>query len=197
MKVANDATLSYGHAAWSTTELLNADGQADPTKKENAKYKAFNNMKVAYLRLDNMDRGTNSVLQPASANDRGSDTLFELMQRTSTTKLNLVSGQSTPGQLATGALVSTCGNPWSINGKGGSAFWQRIGGTFTSQWSCGYGSDSNGADTGAESAGFGLRDSTWGPFVHASKGFGTRQAHDYDNSAGGGQVYANGAIWVA
>ena len=201
MKVAADGTLHYKHTAWSSSVLLNmkkaSDGTTypgdpsdpgDATTIANAKYEAFNRLRVGSLRLDNMNRGTHTVVQPSKPTDRNRYTLLELMQRAGSTALTFSSGESTPFKLVTGGSVTTCGNTWSINGRGGRNFWQRIGGTFSHQWQCNYGTDSNGANTGAESAGFGLLDETWKPWVHAQKGFGTRQAHDYNTVAGGGQV---------
>ena len=59
-----------------------------------------------------------------------------------------------------------------------------------------YGADSLGYSTGAEGAGFGVWDESWGPFTGAKKGFGIRQAHDYTDASCGGQRYSNGAIWA-
>lgn len=195
-QVKADDTLHYAHAAWTSSTLLDGADGGDATTKKNAKYPAFNDVKVGSLRLDNMDRGTHSVVQPASSTDRSVLSLLELMQRSTTTALTYRSGQPTPFMLATDSSATSCGNAWSINGVGNYAFWQRIGGTFASNWDCSYGTDSNGAKTGAESAGFGLLDSQWGPFLNAKRGFGTRQAHDYDGVLGGGQLAANGALWV-
>jgi len=202
MKLANDATLYYDHIAWNTDNVLNADSP-DATTTANAKYEPFNSVKMSYLRLTNMDADIHTVLQPKVSGDRGTYTLLELMQRSGgsmTTAMSYVSGKTTPHLLATdhSSTPGTCGEVWNINSKStSSSFWIRIGGTFASTWGCNYGADSNNAATGAEGAGFGIRDNQWGPYVNALKGFGVRQAHDYTNAPGGGQTKANGAIWIA
>ena len=199
MKVKADSTLHYKHSAWTTTALLDGDDGGDATTKKNAKYPAFNLIKgITALKVVNLDSGEHTVL--SLMNNAGKHTLLELMQRSSTTALSPISGKTTPLNLAAGLTQgSTCGNAWNINGQSNEdKMYQRIGGTFTYTWGCNYGKDTNGNSMGAEGAGFGLLDEQWGPFNHAKKGFGVRQAHDYTALSGGsGQDYVNGAIYVA
>ena len=203
MRVKDDKTFEYNNNVWTTSNTVN-DGTPsdDASAVENAKYPAFNTMKVSLLRLHNYDLDLDTVLKPP-ASDIGSTTLLSMLKRGSSTKLSVVSGAASPVELAIGESHTTsarhkyCGWPWNINGKGSNNFWQRIGGTFVGSWDCSYGSDSNGYATGAAAAGFGLRDNTWSPFNHAIRGFGIRQAHDsVAYPSGKGQMYANAAIWA-
>ena len=55
----------------------------------------------------------------------------------------------------------------------------RLGGWFNIIWAAtNYGVDAKNNQITPESAGFGLTDNSWSPFVHANRSFGIRSAHD-------------------
>jgi hypothetical protein len=186
---ATTNTLEYNSNLWTTANVLN---NASPTVNwENAKYQSFNDLPMSELLLKS--QGGNDVhLQVPQADN----TLLSWFQRSNTTLLTVVGGSPNANHLVNGTSPTICGTPYRINGKGGYNFWVRLGGFWSYSWNCGYGNDSAGQPTGAESAGFGLRDDTWSPFVNALRGFGLRQAHDYNTAPGGGQVATGGAIYV-
>jgi hypothetical protein len=202
MTTAADATLEYNSAYWTNSATYNANSPAAKAGVS-AKYDAFNKMPVSALKLDNLDSGAYTILTLPKAN-KGS-TMQSLFANGASIPLTVYDGITTPLELASGEDGNSgknkyCGTyAWLINQKDGCCpFYMRIGGTFAGSWDCSYGNDKNGHQTGAASAGFGLRDDTWSPFSYATKGFGIRQAHDnagYPN--GKGQIYRSGAIWGA
>lgn len=202
MRVMDDSTFYYGHSTWTSATTHNGHLLSQGSSaSDNAKFGAFSTVPITRLLLENTGAGAVTIVQPSQPEDRGSYTLLQLMQRSSTTQLTRLSGMSNPPDLARGTACSgysMCGYTWNINGgRTGANFQQRIGGTFSHTWGCDYGTDSNGHATGAECAGFGLWDQSWGTYTHAKKGFGIRQAHDYTTFGCGGQRYSQGAIWAA
>ena len=220
MRVATDTGYGWSASAWTTEGADGSHTDLEPAAaSSNAKFNAYDHVKVHQLRFDNTADNVYTVAQPVAADDRGQKSLLELVQTVNQYELSVVVGQPNPIDLvyggACGGFEATCpctesacqcghfcdgssgraANPWRINAGPDSRFRTRIGGTFSYTWGCGY------SGGGASEAGFGTHDSWFGGFTHHHKGFGIRDAHDTDNlkcdGTGIGQMYKPALIWAS
>ena len=185
---ANGPEYEYHASIWDED---NVDNESSPdTSWSNAKYQAFNDLDATELLLKSEGGNSTQLELP--------DTKPMLAWfQGPTVRLTHVAGSPNANHLVNGRSPTICGAPFRLNtGRASDDFPVRIGGYWVYEWSCGYGADDLGEPTGAESAGFGLRDDVWTPHVYNKRGFGLRQAHDYNNAPGGGQVSVGGAIYV-
>ncbi len=219
---------SASSSEWASTTGYNLGVLVDGAQgSANLIAPSFYTYKLATLVLENTVTGNLTVLQPTEMADRdGAFTLYEFMQRNTTTKLDYVAGIERAINLASGAScttanAATCGTEWNING-GKERFKQRIGSTYSDSTEfvvCSEGVDSNGEQTGQTAAGFGLSDTVYdddfgtvyGDFLDASlftngeRSFGIREGENTRflscPGPGGvtlnpGQHYTFGAIWA-
>jgi len=190
MRTHNGDSFNYEADFWTTPNTLNPDALNDG-KHGAPEFKGdgFNSILASEILIKSSNTGRFSQLGMSKVSN-----LRELFAG-ATTRLNVISGDGRPQQLMSGGGNGVCGVPWRTNsGHGGHKV--RIGGYFTAAWGCGYGADSNGDATAAEQAGVGLWDNDWSPFRSSGRSAGTRQAHNYNNADGGGQVTDPTTIWV-
>lgn len=185
--------FNYEATHWTSDTVVNdADFASGDFGNSQAKFAAFNVMPVSEMLIKSKATGRFSQLGLPRVT-----TLLDLF-KSGTTNLNVISGDSTPQKVMSGGASSVCGVAWRSNAKSASFndFKVRIGGFFTHQWDCSYGSDSNGQPTGAEQAGIGLWNHRWGPERTSGRDAGTCQAHNYNNAPGGGQQTVAVTLWV-
>lgn len=161
-----------------------------------AKFDLFNTLPVSKILLKTAT--TCTILKLPVANC----TLLSLFASDTTHNLQVLGGMDAPlwlahGTVSANASVKPVPHNWRLNAKSnGNNSCVRIGGYFTYHWGSSCGTDSLGNACSAELAGVGIYENTWTPFTKAQKSFGVRQAHDYDNLPGGGQVMGEVHIYA-
>jgi len=193
MRTHKEDNFNYEASFWTTPKTLN------PAELNNGNHGApefkgdgFNSILASEILIKSATTGRHSQLGMSKVSN-----LRDLFAGP-TTRLNVVSGDAKPQQLMSGGSNGACGVAWRTNSGGGThgKHKVRIGGYFTAAWGCNYGADSNGDPTAAEQAGVGLWDMHWSPFRLTGRSAGVRQAHNYNNCQGGGQVTTPTTIWV-
>jgi UDP-3-O-[3-hydroxymyristoyl] glucosamine N-acyltransferase len=168
MKAAG-TTFGYDSAYWTNTSTLNVN-DLDTGHGEVAKFASFSDVLVDDLMIIAQSGGQTQLGLPSAQTARS---LFSGSGQT----LSVTAGDATPMLLINNSSYSSCGTPWrvnsTLNGVG-----VRLGGSFRNHWNCGYGADASGQPTGAHYAGFGTKDTRWGPSTGGIKSFGVRDAHD-------------------
>jgi hypothetical protein len=151
-------SFNYMSPHWTTDTVMNdinlADGGFDASE---AKFTAFNVVSHSEILIKHSSGRFSQLGQSRVAS------LLDLFNGP-VTRLDVIAGERSPQILMSGGSSTVCGAAWRTNSGGSGGLHKvRLGGFFSSTWSCDYGNDSAGNPTSAEQAGLGLWDNHWAP----------------------------------
>ena len=151
-------SFNYMSPHWTTDTVMNeinlADGGFDASE---AKFTAFNVVSHSEILIKHSSGRFSQLGMSRVAS------MLDLFNGP-VTRLDVISGERSPQILMSGGSSTVCGAAWRTNSGGSGGLHKvRLGGFFSSTWSCDYGNDSAGNPTSAEQAGLGLWDNHWAP----------------------------------